>query len=185
MQRRAKVYAPAPELHERSLLGEIHQIRYRLELIVPELEALSRYGPNSDRWRDTFIACGLALRAVAVSAAATPERPLRSAMCVGDLRVDPLTHRQWLAENEIVLSPLHHRVLATMASDPYRGFSKAELLQRVWAKSMINPRGTAVNHAICRIRKSLAAAGATPDAFLIVTRSGWVLAGDAPERDGL
>jgi hypothetical protein len=52
MQRRAKVYAPAPELHERSLLGEIHQIRYRLELIVPELEALSHYGPNSDRWRD-------------------------------------------------------------------------------------------------------------------------------------
>jgi DNA-binding response OmpR family regulator len=182
VERRLKVYAPAPKLRERSLRGELEQARGRVESLLAEIDAVAEAGPDGEGWRDVAIATGIGLRALTTAAAAVPERqPLALASTVfeiGGLRIDTTAHRQWYGGTEVVLTPLHHQVLATMAGDPQRAFVKDELFQMVWGKQLNGGRSNAVNQAVCRIRNALVAAGAPREEFLVASRRGWVLRRD-------
>lgn len=188
MERRLKVYAPAPRLRERSLRGELEQVRGRVENVLAELEGVAQASPQLEGWRDVVIATQIGLRALTAAAAAVPERsPLALAsntIIVGDLRIDIAARRQWYRDTEVLLTPLLHQVLVTMAAEPHRTFSNDELLQRVWGKRREGSRGHAVNHAVGRIRNALVAAGASRDEFMVALRSGWVLARPSDEEAG-
>ena len=64
----------------------------------------------------------------AASATAGWRRPGGSASA--SYRSITVTRRQWYGDGEFELTPLHHRLLAVMAADPFRVFGKDELLGR-------------------------------------------------------
>jgi DNA-binding response OmpR family regulator len=89
------------------------------------------------------------------------------------LRVDTVSRRQWYGEVEVELTPLHHRLLAVMAAEPYRVFGKDELLQAVWRRGGAT---NAVNTSISRIRRALVAAGAPVGTVMLSVHGvGWAL----------
>jgi DNA-binding response OmpR family regulator len=87
----------------------------------------------------------------------------------------PVTRRQWYGEVEFELTSLHQRLLALMASDPYRVFGKDELLREVWRRPP--QAGTnAVNTSVSRLRRALVRAGAPRGLFLLSLHgAGWTL----------
>jgi DNA-binding response OmpR family regulator len=88
--------------------------------------------------------------------------------------VDPVSRRQWWGEVEFELTPLHHRLLVVLATDPYRVFAKDELLAQVWRRG--EERRGAVNTSVSRLRRALVAAGAPAGRFLLSVHGvGWAL----------
>jgi DNA-binding response OmpR family regulator len=84
-----------------------------------------------------------------------------------------LSRRQWYGEVEVALTPLHHRLLSVMASEPYRVFGKDELLQTVWRRGGAT---NAVTTSVSRIRRALIAAGAPVSEFMLSVHGvGWAL----------
>jgi two-component system OmpR family response regulator len=51
---------------------------------------------------------------------------------VDDLRLDPVTHRVWRGEQEIVLSAKEFLLLATLMRHPGRAMSRQQLLDHAW-----------------------------------------------------
>ena len=89
--------------------------------------------------------------------------------------MDATTRRQWWGEVEFELTPLHHRLLAVMATDPHRVFGKSELAGEVWGR---NGKGhaNAVKMSISRVRQALVRAGAPQGQFMISLHGvGWAL----------
>jgi DNA-binding response OmpR family regulator len=88
--------------------------------------------------------------------------------------VDTASRRQWWGEAEFELTPLHHRLLAVMAADPYRVFAKDELLRLVWRRGA--EATNAVNTSISRVRRALETAGAPRGRFMLSVHGvGWAL----------
>jgi DNA-binding response OmpR family regulator len=88
--------------------------------------------------------------------------------------VDTLERRQWYGDVEFELSPLHHRLLAVMAAEPYREFAKGELLREVWRRPP--ERAAAVKTSVSRVRRALVAAGAPAGSFMLSLHAvGWAL----------
>jgi DNA-binding response OmpR family regulator len=164
--------------HERLLLGELHLVRTRLDATLAEIAGLISMG-GGDGWLRVEEAARLARRALVAAAGAVPPlgsvAPESGEVCVGALRIDTLTGRQWYGEVEFELTPLRHRVLATMAADPYRVFAKDELLREVWRRPEL-ARSNAVNTTVSRIRRALVRAGAPADGFMLSLHGvGWAL----------
>jgi DNA-binding response OmpR family regulator len=160
---------------ERLVVGELHLVRSRLDDVLAELALVAA---DDDLWTPVEEAARLARRALAAAVSATPPLPISPSrhgeLLVGRLRVDTAARRQWFAEAEFELSPLHHALLATMAADPYRVFAKDELLAVVWRRGA--ERGNAVNTSVSRLRRALVAAGAPQGRFLLSVHGvGWAL----------
>lgn len=101
------------------------------------------------------------------------ERRLR----VGPLEIDPVAHLVWLRGRPIHLSKREFALLRTLAADPTRVFTRAELLRSVWGFPGAYPTRTLDSHAF-RLRRKLNAEG---DAFLInVWGVGYRLLEEAP-----
>jgi DNA-binding response OmpR family regulator len=80
--------------------------------------------------------------------------PAGDLIVAGDLRVDRPTRRVHVRETLVELSAKEFELVATLASDPYRVHTKADLLRDVWGfKSRARTR-TLESHA-SRIRKKL------------------------------
>ena len=77
---------------------------------------------------------------------------------IGALRVDAHTRTATYAGKEVVLSRLEFALLARLASDPERVFTKQELLREVWGFICQGRTRTLDAHA-CRLRRKLALAG--------------------------
>ena len=94
---------------------------------------------------------------------------------VGSLELDTLGRRATIAGRALHLSRLEFDLLAQLASEPTRAFSKWELLRDVWGYKAQGNTRTVDAHA-CRLRKRLAAAGA-PNLIVNVRGVGYRLSG--------
>jgi len=78
---------------------------------------------------------------------------------VGPLTVDPGARVASINERRLALSRLEFELLAHLAGDPMRVFSKWELMRDVWGYRTPGKTRSVDAHA-CRLRRKLAAAGA-------------------------
>ena len=75
---------------------------------------------------------------------------------VADLTVNTLAREVTVAGHTVALSPKEYQLLATLAADPDRVFSKKELLETVWEFRSQGRTRTLDSHA-SRLRQKLAA----------------------------
>jgi DNA-binding response OmpR family regulator len=78
----------------------------------------------------------------------------RGLLRAGELTVDPLTRAVRLAGRPVALSAKEFGLLRTLAGEPERVFSKAELLRDVWGYRAPGASRTVDAHA-CRLRRKL------------------------------
>lgn len=77
---------------------------------------------------------------------------------VGELEIDPASRLAHLGGEPLDLSAKEFSLLRTLAADPTRVFSKAELLRAVWGQRAVGTTRTLDSHA-CRLRRKLQAGG--------------------------
>jgi DNA-binding response OmpR family regulator len=77
---------------------------------------------------------------------------------VGDLFLDPARRQVRVGERSVKLANKEFTLLRTLASEPTRVFTKAELLRDVWGYRSPGRTRTVDSHA-CRLRNKLHAAG--------------------------
>jgi two-component system phosphate regulon response regulator PhoB len=92
---------------------------------------------------------------------------------VGDLRLDPETHRVSRDGKSLKLGPTEFRLLATFMEKPGRVFSRDQLLDRVWGRDIYVDTRTVDVH-IGRLRKALMAQGGD-DPLRTVRGAGYAL----------
>ncbi|GAB4266503.1 MAG: phosphate regulon transcriptional regulator PhoB [Pararhodobacter sp.] len=87
-------------------------------------------------------------------------RPLQAgrALEIGDLRLDPETHRVSRAGKDLHLGPTEFRLLAALMEKPGRVWTREALLDRVWGRDIYVDTRTVDVH-IGRLRKALGARG--------------------------
>lgn len=174
-----RVRVPDTYPRERVVLGELHLLRGRLDELLGEVAGvIARSDHAAEGWLAVEEAARLARRALVAAASAVPAlpagRPPASELRVGELRVDPATRRQWYGEAEFELTPLHHRLLAVMAAEPFRVFGKDELLVEVWGRGAGG--ANAVKMSVSRVRRALVRAGAPSGRFMVSLHGvGWAL----------
>ncbi len=86
----------------------------------------------------------------------------------GDLVIDRPTRRVRVRETAVLLSAKEFELVAKLASDPYRVFTKEQLLREVWGYRALGRTRTLESHA-SRVRKKLCVG---PDDRFIVERLG-------------
>ena len=82
----------------------------------------------------------------------------------GDLVIDRATRRVHVRDIAVVLSAKEFELVAKLAADPYRVFTKEQLLREVWGYRALGRTRTLESHA-SRIRKKLCLA--TEDRFVV------------------
>ena len=173
-----RVRQPATYPAERVLIGELHLLRSRLDELLGRIASVVVAAERDEEWLRVEQGARLSRRAIAAAVAATPSLPLSAPgageLRVGRLRVDTLARRAWYGDSEFELTPLHHQLLATMATDPCRVFGKDELLAAVWGRNRTNTN--AVNTSVSRVRRALVAAGAPQGSYMFSLHGvGWSL----------
>jgi DNA-binding response OmpR family regulator len=164
----------APEM----VAGVADQVFVELQLVTRRLRRVERLiGAVSvgelDRppWSVMQGQCRSALAAVSLAASvvpdAAPEHGERErAIDVRDLRVDRSGRRAWFADHELGLATKEFSLLGTLALDPTRVHSKAELLRDVWGYRA-SPRTRTVDSHASRLRRKLIEAGAAPQEWVV------------------
>jgi DNA-binding response OmpR family regulator len=106
-----------------------------------------------------------------------PPRPLR----VGDLAVDPLRHEVTVAGRAVGCTPLEFRILAAMAAEPARVFTRRQLLSTTGELSL-DVTDRAVDVHVMNIRRKIEADPRRPRRMLTVYGVGYKLvdAGSGP-----
>ncbi|MEI6803330.1 MAG: phosphate regulon transcriptional regulator PhoB [Burkholderiales bacterium] len=100
----------------------------------------------------------LLARVRAVLRRRTPEQAGES-LTVGELTLDPATHRVTLADQSLRLGPTEFRLLQFLMGHAERVHSRAQLLDKVWGDQVYIEERTVDVH-IKRLRESLGSAGA-------------------------
>jgi DNA-binding response OmpR family regulator len=77
---------------------------------------------------------------------------------IGPLEIEQLSRRAWVDGVEVMLSSKEFSLLATLARDPLRVFTREELLRLVWGYQSTGATRTLDTHA-SRLRRKLAIAG--------------------------
>ena len=80
------------------------------------------------------------------------------ALAIGNLRLDPASHRVSAEGSEVTLGPTEYRLLKFFMTQPERVFSRAQVLDRVWGGNVYIEERTVDVH-IRRLRKALAPHG--------------------------
>ncbi len=88
----------------------------------------------------------------------TNQRSRRGRLRVGDLELDPVSRDVRIRGQRVDLSQKEFALLRTLASDPARVFTKAELLRQIWGFRSAGSTRTLDSHA-CRLRQKLGVAG--------------------------
>lgn len=135
-----------------------------VETEAGEIEArLSRYGnwmihvrpPGASDWR--IVGSGDIESGRIVG---KPAAGVEDTVSFGPLTILPAARRTLVDGRPVELSKKEFGLLLALAGDPYRVFSKAELMKLVWGWDGTGRTRTIETHA-CRLRRKLAAAGAT------------------------
>lgn len=79
-----------------------------------------------------------------------PDEPLLA----GELRLEPISHRVFVAEQEISLGPTEYRLLKFLMQNPDRVYSRGQLLDHVWGQNVYVEERTIDVH-VRRLRKVL------------------------------
>ena len=79
-----------------------------------------------------------------------PDEPLKA----GELRLEPISHRVFVAEQEISLGPTEYRLLKFLMQNPDRVYSRGQLLDHVWGQNVYVEERTIDVH-VRRLRKVL------------------------------
>ena len=85
-------------------------------------------------------------------------------LVAGDVSVDRRTRRVAVREHRITLSAKEFDLLARLAAEPHRVFTKEELLREVWGFRALGRTRTLESHA-SRLRRKLCVAGS--DRFVV------------------
>ena len=93
---------------------------------------------------------------------------------VGDLRVDLASHRVEVAGHEVVLTPSEFKVLALLAHEPNRVFSRWQIMEHLWEASYVGTARAADVH-ILNLRRKLEEEPAYPRRILTVRSAGYKL----------
>src|SRR5690348_8456622 len=102
--------------------------------------------------------------------------PLRERFAAGPVAIDRATRRVTVHGFPVAMAAKEFELLAKLASDPTRVFTKEELLREVWGFVALGRTRTLDSHA-SRLRRKLALAGAD-DCVLNVWGVGYRLLGD-------
>jgi DNA-binding response OmpR family regulator len=102
--------------------------------------------------------------------------PLRERLAAGPVALDRATRRVTVRGFPVALAAKEFELLAKLATDPIRVFTKEELLREVWGFVALGRTRTLDSHA-SRLRRKLAVAGAE-DCVLNVWGVGYRLLGD-------
>jgi two-component system phosphate regulon response regulator PhoB len=84
--------------------------------------------------------------------------PTEGVLEAGDLRLDVVGHRLTIGGENVHLGPTEFRLLEYLMQHPNRAFDRAQLLDRVWGRSVYVEERTVDVH-ILRLRKALSAQG--------------------------
>jgi DNA-binding response OmpR family regulator len=107
-------------------------------------------------------------------------RPARSLSCrqirirLGLLKLERQTWHAWYDDQPLRLTPLEFRLLATLACEPNRVFSRDELAQQVWGHESIG-QSRLVDVKISVLRRELERLGASELSIATVRGSGYML----------
>jgi DNA-binding response OmpR family regulator len=102
--------------------------------------------------------------------------PLRERLAAGPVAIDRATRRVTVHGFSVAMAAKEFELLAKLATDPTRVFTKEELLREVWGFVALGRTRTLDSHA-SRLRRKLALAGAE-DCVLNVWGVGYRLLGD-------
>jgi DNA-binding response OmpR family regulator len=145
-----------------------------------DMSVLRAYEAGSDHHL-TSDASYLLLRAVVLAVARRAlEYVARRDLQIGGLHIDTAAQTAIYNGQPIRLSRREYEVLLTMASDPAKVFSRAELARAAWGCSDLS--GRTVESHVCRLRHRLNDAGATG----LIANSwgrGWALLDPMRPRD--
>lgn len=137
-----------------------------------ELSALRAYEAGSDHHTADDTGYVL-LRAVILSVARRALQEITSRhIHVGDLHIDTAARAADINGTPVRLTRREFDVLATMASDPAKVFSKTDLARTVWGTTHLS--GRTVDSHVARLRHRLGDAGAT-DLLRTKWGQGWAL----------
>jgi DNA-binding response OmpR family regulator len=147
-----------------------------------EMSAIRAYEAGSDHHLPDD-ASYLLLRAVVLTVARRAlEHVARRDIQIGDLHIDTAGQTAIYNGQPIRLSRSEYGVLVTMASDPGKLFTRAELGRAVWGSSN-RPSDRTVDSHVCRLRRRLSDAGAT-DLVSNTWGRGWALLDPLRSRQG-
>lgn len=102
----------------------------------------------------------------------TPGKRLR----FGDIIMDTASHRLWLADKELSLSPREYALLEIFMNNPRRVYSRDDLIERVWGLDYDGDTKTVDVH-ICWLRQKLEEDPARPKILQTVRGFGYRLGG--------
>ena len=102
----------------------------------------------------------------------TPGKRLR----FGDIIMDTASHRVWLADKELSLSPREYALLEIFMNNPRRVYSRDDLIERVWGLDYDGDTKTVDVH-ICWLRQKLEEDPARPKILQTVRGFGYRLGG--------
>lgn len=89
--------------------------------------------------------------------------PTASRSRFGPLEIDAASREVTLRGRPVELTRREFDLLATLASEPRRVFSRAELLERVWGSRPEYQQESTVTEHVRRVRRKLAGDGPDPD----------------------
>jgi len=94
----------------------------------------------------------------------------------GDIIMDTSSHRVWLADKELSLSPREYALLEIFMNNPRRVYSRDDLIERVWGLDYDGDTKTVDVH-ICWLRQKLEEDPARPKILQTVRGFGYRLGG--------
>ena len=120
------------------------------EEIVEGLEnGADDYVTKPFNWEELIARINSALRRSQQTSAAKPKR-----IRFGDIIIDLLSHRIWLKDKEINLSPREFSMLRLFMENPKRIYSRDDLIEKVWGLDFEGDTKTVDVH-ICWLRQKL------------------------------
>ncbi len=122
-------------------------------------------------WEELLARISSVLRR-AQQVAQSPGKRLR----FGDIIMDTASHRVWLADKELSLSPREYALLEIFMNNPRRVYSRDDLIERVWGLDYDGDTKTVDVH-ICWLRQKLEEDPARPKVLQTVRGFGYRLGG--------
>ncbi len=95
-------------------------------------------------------------------------------LIVGEIEIEPLSHRVVVAGREIRLTPSEFKLLALLAAQPNRVFNRWQIMEHLWDTAYVGTARAADVH-VSNLRKKVEADPANPTRILTVRDAGYKL----------
>jgi two-component system response regulator RegX3 len=97
-----------------------------------------------------------------------------SSVEAGDVRIDLASHRVTVAGEEVRLTPSEFKVLALLAAEPNRVFSRWQIMERLWDAPYVGTARAADVH-VSNLRRKIEEDPADPQRLVTVREAGYKL----------